>query len=221
MDKKSKDLKLERTESPQGSNDSEGPSVDKGDTTEVKCTSSDKGEERIENDDATVKESQNTEDQGALLEKFEEKENDDATVKENEKTEDQGALLENFEEKENDGATVKEIEKTEDQGALLEKFEEKENDDATVKESETTKDQGALLDKFEEKDNEGVSVEEVETVDTYGVSSESVEISGETSKMAKGIDESQVVEKPSNLEIEKQEKVEDHVPEASATEEDS
>ena len=48
-DKKSKDLKFERTESPQDSNDSEGPSVDKSEIAEVQSTSSDKGEEKNRN----------------------------------------------------------------------------------------------------------------------------------------------------------------------------
>ena len=76
MDKKSKDLKLERTNSPQDSNESEGPSVDKSEITEAQATSSDKGEERIENREASVGESEKTEDEGAFVEKIEETDNE-------------------------------------------------------------------------------------------------------------------------------------------------
>ena len=143
MDKKSKDLKLERTDSPQDSNESEGPSVDKSEITEAEATSGDIGEERIE------------------------------------------------------------------------------NREASVGESEKTEDQGAFIDKIEETKNESVLFEKAETVEKHSAPIENVEISSETTTMEKVTDEIQVVEKLSNLEIEKQEKVEDHDPEVSATEEES
>ena len=144
MDKKSKDLKLERTDSPQDSNESEGPSVDKSEITEAEATSGDIGEERIENREASVGESEKTEDQGAFIDKIEETKNDEIVL-----------------------------------------------------------------------------FEKAETVEKHSAPIANVEISSETTTMEKVTDEIQVVEKLSNLEIEKQEEVEDHDHEVSATEEES
>ena len=66
-----------------------------------------------------------------------------------------------------------------------------------------------------------MSAEKAETVDKRNAASEDVDISSEMTEMEKGTDEIEVVEKVSSPEIEKQERVDDHVPEVSATEEDS
>ena len=74
--------------------------MDKSEITEAQSTSSDRGEERIENREASVGESEKTEDEGAFVEKIEETENE----------KNESVLLEKVETVENPDAASENIE---------------------------------------------------------------------------------------------------------------